>query len=110
MTEAQIEHAIRKRLGREADLILFRNTVGVARHGDRFRHYGLCPGSSDLVGILRSAGRWVALEVKTPRGRCTDLQQLFLDLIRRFGGFAAVVRSVPEALAALDRARAGENS
>ena len=69
--------------------------------------YGLAKGSSDLIGILKPSGRLVSLEVKTESGRVSPEQELWLAMIRRFGGFAAVVRSVDDALAALDRARAG---
>jgi len=72
--------------------------------------YGLCNGSSDLIGILAPHGRLIALEVKTASGRLTTDQSMFLELVRRHGGFAAVVRSVPEAQAALARARNGATS
>lgn len=110
MTEAQIEHSIRLALGQEFDLVLWRNTTGFVKHEDRAYRYGLCPGGSDLIGILKPSGRFVALEIKAPKGKATELQQQFINLIRSFGGFACVVRSVEEAKAALSRARAGENS
>lgn len=71
--------------------------------------YGLCRGSSDLVGILAPTGRWISLEVKTPTGRLTVEQKLFLRLVRHRGGFAAVVRSVDEAGEAIGRAREGQS-
>jgi hypothetical protein len=52
-------------------------------------------------------GRFVALEVKTPRGRVTPEQQRFITLVRARGGFAAVVRSVDDAIAAVARCRTG---
>ena len=60
---------------------------------------------SDLIGCLN--GRFVALEVKTATGRATSEQRLWLDLVRRHGGFAAIVRSVDDARAAIARARTG---
>lgn len=109
MTETDLMQAIRLALGRERDLVLWRNNVGVARpHPDqRPVRYGLCVGSSDLVGILAPAGRFFALEIKTPTGRATTEQGLFLALVRQRGGFAAIARSVDDARAALERARAG---
>ncbi len=110
--ETILQNEIRLALGREPDFTLWRNSTGMAEHtsaaGQRYRQrFGLAVGSSDLVGILAPAGRMVALEVKTPRGRVTPEQDLFLALVRRRGGFAAVVRSVDDATSALARAREG---
>lgn len=105
--EAAIQAAIREALGREADLTLWRNNVGLAQHGEHAVRYGLIEGSADLIGVLAPTGRFVALEVKRPKGRTTEAQELFLALVRRRGGFAAVVRSVEDAVAAVARARAG---
>lgn len=105
MHETEIQQQIRLALGREPDLVLWRNNTGVAKHDGRKVRYGLALGSSDLVGIL--AGRFVALEVKRPKGRASDEQKLFVELVRAKGGFAAFVRSVDEARAAIQRAREG---
>jgi hypothetical protein len=67
--------------------------------------YGLAVGSADLIGCLD--GRFVALEVKAAAGRTSPEQRQWLDLVRRNGGFACVVRSVDEARAAIARARKG---
>ena len=107
VSEGAIQDAIRLALASEPGLVLWRNNVGVAEHrGVRVR-YGLAVGSADLVGCLD--GRFVALEVKTATGRVAPEQKLWLDLVRRYGGFAAIVRSVDEARAAIARARAGGN-
>jgi hypothetical protein len=110
MAEREIQHAIRLALGQDSRVILWRNNVGVLedKRGQKVR-YGLCVGSSDLIGILRESGRFVALEIKTAKGRVDEDQELFLGLVRRCGGFAAVVRSVDEALAAIGRAAEGAN-
>lgn len=109
--EAELQRAIRLRLGRTQGLVLWRNNVGVARYGLNNARgvvkYGLCDGSSDLIGILKmpdGLGRFIALEVKTDSGERTDKQVLFMDLVRQLGGFAAVVRSEDEAVAAVERA------
>lgn len=63
-------------------------------------------GGADLIGIL--TGRFIALEVKRPKkGRESEEQQMFMQLVRAKGGFAAIVRSVDEAHAAIQRAREG---
>jgi hypothetical protein len=87
---------------------VFRNNVGVALHPRGFRVvYGLCPGSSDLIGwysrtiqpedVGQLVAVFVALEVKSPRGRVTQVQQTFLDAVHNAGGIARVVRSVEDA-------------
>lgn len=109
--EKTIQNQIRLALGREPDLTLWRNNTGHASYeaasGPRTVRYGLLRGSSDLVGILAPGGRFLALEVKRPGKEATEEQALFLALVRRRGGFAAVVCSVEEARAAVDRARRG---
>jgi hypothetical protein len=81
---------------------VFRNNVGQARYkGGHVVRYGLAPGSADLIGWTPD-GRFLALEVKTPRGRLSAQQAAFLDAVRAAGGVAACVRSADEALAALN--------
>jgi hypothetical protein len=80
---------------------------------------GLGLGSADLVGIVNVAGigRAFCLEVKLPggpgmgrrKGALRPDQKRWLMQVRRFGGFACVVRSVDEAVAAVARCRAGES-
>lgn len=112
MGESEIQAKIREALGREHDLTLWRNNVGVAEmwssagKAQRVR-YGLCTGSSDLIGLLAPSGRFVALEVKKPGEQPTDEQSKFMAHVRQMGGFAAVVRSAEEARAAVQRAREG---
>lgn len=106
--ESTIQAAVRLALGQRPELVLWRNNTGVALHSGGARVvYGLAPGSSDLIGVLAPSGRFVALEVKSPTGRSSVDQEKFLHLVRSRGGFAAVVRSVDEAHAAIDRALQG---
>lgn len=110
--ERNIQHAIREALGLHPDVVLWRNNVGEAVYPDGARvRYGLAEGSADLVGICRmpdGTGRFFALEVKSTRGQATPEQLRWMRLVRMGGGFAAVVRSPEEALAAVERCQAGE--
>ena len=63
--------------------------------------------TADMVG--QTIGVCVGIEVKTATGRATQEQRQWLAVVRLHGGFAAVVRSVDEARAAIARARMGEN-
>ena len=120
--ESTILAEIRLDLGREPDLVLWRNGVaGVevydsGRGGARHHHAGLPRGSADLIGILTlqwagmlgpGIGRFFCLEIKTLTGRLTAEQELWLELVRSRGGFGGVARSKEEARAALHRARSG---
>lgn len=90
---------------------LWRNNVGALRdqRGQLVR-YGLCPGSSDLIGfrtititpdmVGQRVAIFTAVEVKD-RGRPTDQQQAFINLVQHAGGLAGVARSVPDALTIL---------
>jgi hypothetical protein len=109
VNEQQIQNQIRAALGELPDLMLQRNSVGNVETIDgRRMGFGLGKGSADLVGCLAPSGRFFALEVKTATGRVRPEQRVWLEVVRRFGGFATVVRSVDDALAAVARARAGE--
>lgn len=98
--------AIREAVTRTGRAALWRNNTGFAST-ERVR-YGLGNGSADLVGMLVPSGRFLALEIKTANGRLSADQRLWLEIVRRRGGFAACVHSIDEALAALDRAERGE--
>lgn len=112
MNESEILSAIRKALGREPDLVLWRLSQGgaMAREGGQTYRAGLSVnGAADLVGVLAPAGRWFCLEVKSARGKQSAAQVLWGNLVRKMGGFYAVVRSVEEARDALERARLGKS-
>jgi len=100
-----LKNEIRLVLGRRDDVVIFNNESGVASYGKHTVRYGVGKGGADLLGIALPTGRFVALEVKTGQARCTKQQRMFLELVRRFGGFAEVVRSVDDANDAIDRAR-----
>jgi hypothetical protein len=57
--------------------------------------------------VLAPHGRLLALEVKRPGEYPTEDQRRWLAFVRSMGGFACVVRSVGEAIAAVQRARDG---
>ena len=69
---------------------VFRNNTGALMdaRGVPVR-YGLCTGSSDLIGWTKD-GRFLAIEVKRPNKRPTKKQQNFIDLVNSFGGLAFV--------------------
>lgn len=75
--------------------VVWRNNVGVLRdHQGRPVRYGLCVGSSDIIGIYR--GRFVAIEVKTDSGRLSPDQEKFLQAVSENGGIAGIARGVED--------------
>ncbi|MFY9642943.1 MAG: hypothetical protein WAK07_18900 [Rhodomicrobium sp.] len=68
-------------------------------------------------GPVQDVGRAFVLEVKLPADPSKGLragtlhkdQKRWLSTVRRFGGFAAVVTSIEEAVAAVARCRTGES-
>lgn len=92
---------------------LFRNNVGVARHGNSTVVYGLAPGSSDLIGwtplrirpehVGRTVAVFTAVEVKTSTGRPSKQQEHFLDVVEQAGGIAALARDPQDVLTAVEQ-------
>lgn len=87
---------------------IFRNNVGRLRDANgRVVTYGLCVGSSDLIGYLpvvitsdmvgQTIARFVAIECKSPTGRLRPEQERFLAVVQGHGGLACVARSVEDA-------------
>lgn len=107
MNEAALLAAIRDALVESGRVMIWRNNSGMLRadHG-RVVRFGLGLGSADLIGLLRGSGRFFALEIKAPRGVVSAEQRAWIGAVEAAGGFARVVRSVDEALRALDEAGA----
>lgn len=91
---------------------VFRNNVGKLQdRNGRVVTYGLCVGSSDLIGYLpvtigpehvgQTLAVFVAIEAKTETGRLRPEQRQFLDVVQGHGAIAGVVRSVEDAEALL---------
>lgn len=108
--EAEIQRQIEAEIGAEPDLLLLKNSNGVARYttddGKSFTvPYGLGTGSPDLVGILAPLGRWFCLEIKCPSEEPRPTQVQCHAVWRNFGAFIRTVTTPKEARAALDEAR-----
>jgi hypothetical protein len=71
-------------------------------------HAGLIEGSSDLIGwksveitpdmVGKTVAVFVAVEVKTEKGRVTSEQRNFIDTVNKFGGIAGIARNEDEAV------------
>lgn len=83
----------------EAGCVVWRQDTGayVDPKSKRLIRYGLCKGSSDIIGMTPT-GQFLAVEVKTATGRIRPEQETFIAAVRRAGGRAGVARSVEDAL------------
>jgi hypothetical protein len=104
--EAAVQNRIRLALSRGATR-LFRNNTGALKDATgRLVHFGLCKGSSDLIGwktieitpemVGQKVAVFCALEIKD-KGKATVLQRHFISVVHEAGGFAGVARTVEEA-------------
>lgn len=123
MTESALTRRIQVALT-DADTRIWRNQVGQAWQGQVTRNrdgsitirnprpvtFGLCEGSSDLIGarsvavtpemVGRRVAVFAAVEVKVDGAytdpKRLDMQQQFIQTVRFLGGLAGIARSVEE--------------
>ena len=99
MSEQELMQEIQLEVSRLGGRV-FRNQTGKYKVGDRWISSGLCVGSSDLIGWITdrftSIAIFLAIEVKTPKGRVRPGQQKFLDYINKAGGIGFIARSVED--------------
>lgn len=104
--EQRIQNDIRLALGSGAAR-LFRNNTGALKDSTgRLVRYGLCQGSSDLIGLRtvtitpdmvgQQLAVFTAIEVKD-RAKPTAEQQAFIQMVLQAGGLAGVARSIDDA-------------
>lgn len=120
MNESALLRSLRLELGKRDDVVLWRNNVGLAwyRKGGgqpircpRCSHtialnetpvrYGLCNGSSDLIGLQLGTGRFIAGEAKAEGGRFTPEQARFLTLVNKMGGIGVELRDAQDLIVRL---------
>jgi hypothetical protein len=92
--EGRVKQSILRYLERRG-YFAWNNPSGAVRIArDRWVSFGK-KGSSDIIGVLPD-GRFLAVEVKAPRGRLSLEQSAFLEKIRGMGGVAVVAHSYKE--------------
>ena len=81
-----------------AGCIVWRNNTGQLPDANgRPIKFGLCVGSSDIIGIAPD-GRFLAVECKTALGQPTDAQLKFIAAVIRAGGRAGIARNSADAV------------
>lgn len=108
-------------LSKLGNVRVFRNNVGTGWQGKivkndgkilimqnpRIVHFGLCEGSSDIIGfktvtitedmVGKKVAIFVAIESKTKTGKVSENQQNFINFVNRSGGISGVARTEEEA-------------
>lgn len=105
----------------KGNIRLFRNNIGSAFLGPHLWSdgcvviknpqrvtYGLCEGSSDLIGwrsrlitedmVGKKFAQFVAIEVKSPTGKTNKTQEAFIKTVRESGGLAGIAKSEGDAV------------
>ena len=104
--EAYVQNKIRLAVG-SGDVRLFRNNTGALFDMQgRLVKFGLCKGSSDLIGfrsititpdmVGQKIAVFSAIEVKD-KGKVTVEQKNFINIINNAGGYAGVAKNVNDA-------------
>jgi len=84
-------------------LVVFRNNTGQLQDKTgRWVQFGLCKGSSDLIGFDREQGFFCAIELKVGNAKPRPEQQLFLDMVAKSGGFSCVINDAKKLKIHLD--------
>lgn len=95
---------------------LFRNNVGLAVYEKNGRKwsvkYGLCEGSSDLVGFTKititpeMVGREISVftccEVKAEKGTKRQIQIKFIDFVKNNGGISCFAKNIKDLTNTID--------
>ena len=108
--ELAVQNRIRLALSR-GPVRLFRNNTGALKDiNGRLVRFGLCQGSSDLIGwrtvtitpemVGQQLAVFAAIEVKD-RGRATPDQERFISIVKGSGGLAGVAQNTAQAQAIL---------
>ena len=115
MTETEMMKLIQVEASR-LGLRLFRNNCGVAFNRENIPiRFGLCPGSSDLIGFTQvkitesmvgeNVAIFTAIEVKSQTGKLSKEQAAFLANIDAVGGIAVLARSESDLIEAIKKYR-----
>lgn len=94
-TETNLVQQVRLKAS-ELGCVLFRNNTGkLEDKRGRWVEFGLCKGSSDLIGMMPD-GRFLAVECKVGTAQPRSNQIDFINLVLSKGGVAGTVWSVDE--------------
>lgn len=122
MKESNIQKTIQLAISKQTNSTMFRNNVGTGWVGKTIRttnggilienprplNAGLCTGSSDLIGwteieitpdmIGEKVAVFTAIEIKTRKGKTSNDQINFCDLVKKSGGKSGTARTIEDAI------------
>lgn len=109
-TEHQIQSAILENLA-YWDVYAWRNNAGKIAVGEGFEKRFISIGKAgllDIIGVLgkkygRFYGRMIAIEVKRPSGKVSDIQQWTIEELQKAGAYVFVAYSVDDVEEQLER-------
>lgn len=113
-SEAAFQARLLLALGRRQDMRVYRQNVGTVLVRDakgkaqRTFRAGPPPGAADISGIVRPEGWRLEVECKAVRGKRSEAQQRWADMITAAGGVYALVAPVAGEDEAASVARAVE--
>jgi hypothetical protein len=105
-TESMIQRALLVK-GNTGGRRLFRNNVGTATTKDgRHISFGLQAGSGDLIGweqieitpemVGDKIARFLSVEVKSEKGRASEKQKNWAEVVNKCGGRAIIIKSIED--------------
>lgn len=101
MNEHVIQNRILLEIGSIPWLRVWRNNTGaLLDHNNKLVKFGL-QGSADIIGLMKPHGRFLAIEVKTEKGRQSESQKRFQRMIEDMGGLYILARSPEDVTKAL---------
>ena len=103
LKETQIQRAIIECLRFQRIACWRINTVGIPNGNGGFRQNSEMRGMADIAVIYKGLSVW--LEVKRPKGKQTQAQFEFQHAVERAGGFYFIVKSVEDALKAINEVK-----
>lgn len=89
----------------DAGCVVWRNNIGsyTTAEGAYIRYGVGGVGGSDLIGIHKPTGKFLAVEVKTAKGKPSAAQLNFIEQVKASGGIAGIARSPEDAVQLLPR-------
>lgn len=100
MKESSLLYAVLSAWGAHPRLRLWRQNIGAATFNGRLVRFGT-PGAADIQGILRPAGRFIAIECKSATGAARENQEKWRAMVESHGGLYILARSLADVDAAL---------
>lgn len=125
--ETEAQKKIRLALSAATPAVLFRNNTGMGWIGRQVHktgtsitledcrplHAGLTKGSSDLIGwtkveitpdmVGKTVAVFTAVECKASRGKASEEQVNFLNVVNKSGGIAGIAKNEQEAINLVNR-------